>query len=32
VVREHNVFRWAGNHLSALAEIRLEKPAEQIEA
>jgi trehalose-6-phosphate synthase len=32
VVREHNVFRWAGNLLSALAEIRLEKPAEQIEA
>jgi len=26
VVREHNIFRWAGNLLSTLAEIRLEKP------
>jgi trehalose-6-phosphate synthase len=26
VVRENNVYRWAGNLLTALAEIRLEKP------
>jgi trehalose-6-phosphate synthase len=26
VVREHNIFRWAGNLMAALSEIRIEKP------
>ncbi|MFZ0736819.1 MAG: trehalose-6-phosphate synthase [Candidatus Acidiferrales bacterium] len=26
IVREHNVYRWAGNLMSALADIRIEKP------
>jgi trehalose-6-phosphate synthase len=30
-VREHNIYRWAGNLLSALTDIRIVKP-EQVEA
>ncbi|HLV94117.1 MAG TPA: hypothetical protein VKS44_02910, partial [Candidatus Acidoferrales bacterium] len=26
VVREHNVYTWAGNLISELAEIRIEEP------
>jgi trehalose 6-phosphate synthase len=26
MVREYNIFRWAGNLIAELAEIRLEKP------
>ncbi len=26
VVREHNVYRWAGNLISDLCELRIEKP------
>jgi trehalose 6-phosphate synthase len=26
VVREHNIFRWAGNLMAALSEIRIDKP------
>ncbi len=31
-VREHNIYRWAANLLSDLTEIRIEAPAERIEA
>jgi trehalose 6-phosphate synthase len=31
VVREHNVYRWAGNLLADLCEIRVEK-TERVEA
>jgi trehalose-6-phosphate synthase len=27
-VRENNVYRWAGNLINELAEIRIEEPAE----
>lgn len=31
VIREHNIYRWAGNLVTALSEIRIEKP-EKVEA
>ena len=29
-VREHNIYRWAGNLISELASIRLDSPQEDV--
>jgi trehalose-6-phosphate synthase len=26
-VREHNIYRWAGNLIEALSQVRLDQPA-----
>ena len=32
VVREHNIYRWAGNLIAELSEVRLDEPASKLES
>jgi len=32
VVREHNIFRWASNLIAELCEVRLDEPANRLDA